>query len=751
MTVVNERQERQQSAAGGEHATGASLHVLALRGELDGQMREIGAFPLGDLSVQVCEGRESIWAIIRRPGRGGVAVRAGHVPGGFSRVRRLRREPGEALRLEAESPIGIHRIVLGGSGADLQRIRVQCWLTPAEPLLVPFLPRDLYPLDENDDPLGTSGRVEAAQRGPNTGLIFLSLEKPAFGQLLYVQDLTALNDYFRATHTSPMGAVGGEWPELGYLPPTPPQSGTPPVAPLPAGVEVMLSDASLVLRDAGSETEQEKAHQFIQMLGEVYCGLRHPEVIFRDWRARAEQTLKDLDKAPVATCTSYGHRYIRPYTDAEYPDSMVQMTVTTALYDYARWQGKPVPLAAEFAAGMEKFFDPKLKTLRRYLPNVGKDKDADAVDSWYLYHPLRNLAQLALNGEDWARDLFLRSVEYGIRAARHFNYLWPIQYNVQDFSVATEKRGDEVHGQTDVGGFYAYVMLLGFELTGEQRFLDEAKAAIDAAQGMRFELEYQANLTAWGAAACMRLWRITGKAAYREQGYVYLASFLHNCEIWESRIERAEHYSNFFGATALQDAPYMAMYECFDSFAAFERFLMDGGSELLPAARMLASEYCKYVLHRGWYYYPDTVPADIIADEFRNGHVDRTLSFPVEDLYADGQPMGQVGQEIYGAGAAFVLASRAFHRVTHAPFDLYCNHFLVAEERVSERAMGFSLVGGDSCTALLSVVQRGRAILPVMKVATGDGDTIRPALSEDARIEYHVPANGRVVLTWSDQ
>ena len=26
---------------------------------------------------------------------------------------------------------------------------------------------------------------------------------------------------------------------------------------------------------------------------------------------------------------------------------------------------------------------------------------------------------------------------------------------------------------------------------------------------MRFELNYQANLTAWGASACVRLWRIT--------------------------------------------------------------------------------------------------------------------------------------------------------------------------------------------------------------------------------------------------
>ena len=94
---------------------------------------------------------------------------------------------------------------------------------------------------------------------------------------------------------------------------------------------------------------------------------------------------------------------------------------------------------------------------------------------------------------------------------------------------------------------------------------------------MRFELNYQANLTAWGAAACMRLWRITDDEYYLQQGYVYLASFFHNCVIWESEIAHAANYKVFLGATCLHDAPYMAIFECFDSFAAFEQYLKDSG------------------------------------------------------------------------------------------------------------------------------------------------------------------------------
>ncbi|MEL0209325.1 MAG: hypothetical protein VW891_01790, partial [Novosphingobium sp.] len=116
-------------------------------------------------------------------------------------------------------------------------------------------------------------------------------------------------------------------------------------------------------------------------------------------------------------------------------------------------------------------------------------------------------------------------------------------------------------------------MLQAFELTLERRFVDEAIAAIEAAKGMRFDLNYQANLTAWGAAACVRLWRITDRKDFLKQSYVYLASFFHNAQIWNSDIGMARHWRNFLGVTCLQDAPYMAAYECFDSYSAFERYL----------------------------------------------------------------------------------------------------------------------------------------------------------------------------------
>jgi hypothetical protein len=387
--------------------------------------------------------------------------------------------------------------------------------------------------------------------------------------------------------------------------------------------------------------------------------------------------------------------------------------------------------------------------MRRYLPNVGKDKDKLAVDSWYLYHPLLNLGRLALDGDARAERLFRGALDFGVRAAHHFGYAWPIQFKVDSFEVIVAARDDKGLGQTDVGGLYAFVMLQAYDLTDDEKWLHEARKAIDAARGMRFDLNYQANLTAWGAAACMRLWRITDEQYYLRQGYVYLASFFHNAVIWESEIGLAKHYEVFLGATCLHDAPYMAIFECFDSFAAFERYLKDSGPDLDPAARLLISEYCKYAIDRAWYFYPDALPPEAVAQkDIRNGHIDRKLSFPIEDLYVDGQPAGQVGQEIYGAGAAFVFASRAFHNVSDAPFRLFCDHFPVTGQRTSERSLTFGIEGGHAREAVLGVARLPRAKLPRLTLRTVAGDRVRPFRRSADLVEYRIPASGEISLHW---
>jgi len=374
-----------------KNAKPASTYLLNLRAALRQSDKPLVEFSSGTLAIEVRASSDSIFAVVRRPGKGGVAVRAAFVTGVFS-CSVVRAEPGEAARIVVNSDAGAYLISFTAEKDALERLRILTEFTPAVTMRIPFLPRDVYPMDPNDDPMGAHGEVAAQQRGLNAGLIFFRIDEPAFGNVLYLQNLTRLNEYFKATGTAPKDAVGGSWPELGYAAPTA-EKGTDEA--LQAGQKYTLSDAILVFRHEERSHERESARQFIQMLGAAYQMLDLPPVEYRDWVGRAQKAVRDLDRAPEATIKHYGHRYVHPYTAAEYPDFMVQMSVVAALHDWGKWQGEPVPLEAELKAGLRRFYDAKLSTFRRYLPNVGDDKNADAVDSWYLYHPLVNLGILA--------------------------------------------------------------------------------------------------------------------------------------------------------------------------------------------------------------------------------------------------------------------------------------------------------------------------------------------------------------------
>lgn len=724
---------------------GFTQETLRVRTDLQNCTTPKTSFKLGNLTVDACEGRDTLWIRFTRPGAGGVALRTILGSGPYT-VETLETSA-QGFTADLTSEAGAWRLEFSTLGEELARVRLT--LKPSVDLLIPFWPRDLYVLDNDNDPLGAKGNVEAGQRGFNTGLCFFHLDEPRFGTVLYMQNLTALNPYFAATGTKPDGVVGGEWPELGYQPPAAPNGNSPPTSPLKAGTEYVVSDAFLVFRAEWASDEIGGARRFVDMIADIYAHLDRPELKFHDWPQRAQKTLHDLQTASVARVDHYGHLYLHPYTDAEYPDSMVQMSVASSLDEYEMLTGEKVPFKDRLMAGMGRFYDKKLGTIRRYLPNVGDDKDADAVDAWYLYHPLMNLARLAIKGDTKARKLFMDSLAYAVRAAHHFKYVWPVQYDVRNFKVITETRGDG-YGQTDVAGLYAYIMLQAHQLTGDEKYLDEARAAMKACEDMRFELVYQTNLTAWGIAACIKLWKQDENERYLSQAQVFLASFVHNCALWDSTIDHARHYSNFFGATCLHDAPYMAAYECFESFSAFDEVLHLAAEDLPPKMKVLLAEFRRFAFDRSWAYYPDSLPEDAVAkDDIRNGYIDRNLSFPMEDLYVDGQAAGQVGQEIYGCGGAFIIAARGFFE-RDIPFRIFADYpYKVV---LNPNSVHLMLKGPADYSARIRLMpKQGRALPDITPETVGpEVSRFRTRQAGDGAREFDAPADGVVALSWPD-
>ena len=77
---------------------GVSPNVLLLRNELRaGTMETVATLALGSRTIDICTGADSLWAIIRRPRRGGLALRVAHAPGGRSKLTKKRGGSREAL------------------------------------------------------------------------------------------------------------------------------------------------------------------------------------------------------------------------------------------------------------------------------------------------------------------------------------------------------------------------------------------------------------------------------------------------------------------------------------------------------------------------------------------------------------------------------------------------------------------------------------------------------------------------------
>jgi hypothetical protein len=181
---------------------------------------------------------------------------------------------------------------------------------------------------------------------------------------------------------------------------------------LPARVQSNHENCSYMdTRDPAMSIAETAGLNYLRGLADCYREIERPPVEPRDWSWRAERTLGHLMTAPEARQEYEGDLYLLPYPAGQYPDSMVQIAIAMALREYAQARGRDIPIEGQLLKGMHRFYDPVVGTLRRYLPNFGEEKDYDAVDSWYLYHPMVNLARLALQRDSAAHELLMRSLD----------------------------------------------------------------------------------------------------------------------------------------------------------------------------------------------------------------------------------------------------------------------------------------------------------------------------------------------------
>ena len=703
-----------------------------------------------DLSVEISTTKDSIWITVVNSDSTPVHFRACYAPGGLGKDLKFKKKD-NLISVRINSTSGIFDLTISLNFDKTLMLRYKCTLTPSNALTVPYWPRDILTTDRATRPVNTLGEFHASQTGTRSGLLYFSLSERDL-RILYFQNLTELSTYADHTGTSLGGVVGGTVPEIGLsLPQTKDK-------PLKKDTKYTLSDAFINFK-TGAVEDSEQAVDYLNMLSEIYLQLPKPETHYTHWPEIMENGLKDLIENPGCWSMVDGNRYLNAYV-SDYdtpPEIMVQLAVLLPILDYSEWSGKTPGIIEIIKKGLPAFYSKKLKTLLRWHPAAEdklkgeeEQKMPMVMDSWYLHHPLLNLSRLAISGDKQAEKLFLDSIGFAIKVAHKFKYQWPVFYKMDTLEIIKAETQPGAGGEQDVAGLYAHVMLQAYELTKDKKHLKEAETAAKKLAAVGYNVMYQANNTAFGAGALLRLYKLTGNELYLNLSYRCLASIFQNVQLWDCNYGFGKHIPTFFALFPLSDAPYTAAYEEQEVFCAFHDYLAHAeGIEILPSVRLLCSEFIHYLIERAPYYYPPMLPDEVIADEVKTGEIDRKLWIALEDIHDGTEQSGAVGQEVYGAGNAFGVLPRHSIRIDDQPFLIFVDG-PIGGIRKSKNAVRFNLMADARINYRLRIIPEpdSKELLRLKFKIDGQGKLERPKdRSQD--LEIFLKGNDKVHITWT--
>eukprot|EP01037_Dinobryon_pediforme_P007475 gene7475-7539_t len=582
----------------------------------------------------------SCWLVIPRPGNSRIAFRMSY-------------SPNDRIALKKISIMGEYEAVVTLPTEKSPVIRLTTTLKTVAPLLFPYWPRDIVFLGSKVNCASVEGEIK---------------------------NLTALAPYNQDTETSAGDVAGGEWPEIGFaLPPTLKNK------PLQANKQYVLSDAFIAFCDDLPTNEPIMVRQYLDMLALVYQAIPKPDTSYKHWPDILQKGLNDLNES--AGCWS-------------------QLAVLLPLLDYVEWSGAQLAVIQDIRQGLPAFYSEKYGTVMRWHPAVADSMDGDeeqkkplVMDSWYLHHPLLNLSRLALAGDKLSEKLFLDSLEFAIKVAKHFNYNWPVFYKIDTLEVIKAETRPGMGGEKDVPGLYAHLMLQAWELTGKKRFLAEAK-----------------------------------RAALKLKG------------LWDCNYGYGKNFTSFFALFPLNDAPYTAVYEEQEVFCAFHDYLRNAeGEDILPSLRLLIAEYIRFLVERAAYYYPTLLPAEMLSGEAKVGEVDASLWIALEDLHDGWEKSGAVGQEVYGAGNAFGILPRHYMQVPKAGMMIFTDYPIYGFSANKHLPAKFRMAGDGRIDVRLMLVNIGKGQLKEFTVTVkGMKEPLKGKKTKDGHLEFSVPGDSEI-------
>ena len=493
----------------------------------------------------------------------------------------------------------------------------------------------------------------ALQNLSASGLAYVNA--PGLGNVFYFQNFTALNPLFQACHTSPRWLVSAGNQTFGFANPLDTS------VTFPADKAMVLSDAYLCLNPqqiapaSGRSDNTAQAERFLQALAMVYDALPDkPATEWRDWQALARQSLQDLH---ASDCwRAYGKReFIQAYVGIRgaVPQISPVQDILAPLTWFLKQSGEGGDLTAKLRDSVPDFWSEERKSLREVA------MPGDHI--WYNVPNYVTLSRAALAGDAVVKPFCLKGAAAMIQLAHETNYLFNTGPAGQLFGL-TEN--------AELAGPYLLYMTLCHELAPDDtRFLSEARKAAATIKRWRYR---DSRETFWTAMACEglgRLYAATGDPEYVRSSSVPLASLMQNVFFWESEAGYARAYRTFCGVNAdASGIDYIAAMEQHQIWYSLREYLRLTDSVLPQGTQTLVAEFLRYAPATIWYAYPGHLPADSLftGETFWKTDSNYHLQIPVEDLNTGWKKNGTVGQEIYGAGAAFTIASQSYRAVPEA-------------------------------------------------------------------------------------
>lgn len=695
---------------------------------------------------------DSLWIKVQWPEGGSIAFRTAFgMNSVFEKVEID--EVANGLLIGAETRLGGYEIRVSFPDRKQPVFRYTTNFKAYFPMLIPFWPRDIVPLTKEGRVENTAGSIHSHQVGGRSGQVFFSMTKPRNGSVFYFQNLTAMSEYCDVSETTVVESVGGKWPEMGFQFPVNKEK------PIPSGKGYTISDAFVVLSENIPLTAEDVTRDYLDYLAKVYLLIPKPGTVLHDWLDISKKGLEALYHNKGCWTLVKGVPYLNAYVgDYKTPSEvMVQLAVLLPLCEYLEWTGEQTPVFQDLNSGLEAFYDERVKTVVRWHPALEDELDKSeeqkremVMDSWYLHHPLLNLARLALKGDKIANELFLKSIDFAIRVAHHFDYEWPVFYKMTTLEVLKAETTPGNGGELDVPGSYAHLMLMAWKLTREKRFLNEAVKAVKKLEGVGFQIFYQANNTAFTAGALLELYSETKDQKYLDLSYSCIAGIFKNVQLWDCNYGYGKNHPTFFAVFPLNDAPYTAAYEELEVYAALRHYLLLAKDiNILPSLKILIPEFIKYAVGRLPYYYPPMLPAEMIHEDTKTGEVQKDLWIPLEDICDGWEKSGCVGQEVYGAGIAFGVVPRQY--IKAKPGFIAFVDYPVCNLRNGKKAITFKAIGSSNLDFTLALIDMKKAIRGKITVAYKKGRKYVPVENSGTTLKPAYKLNGdtQVRISWS--